>query len=103
MGAFGVEFVAVGIGVADDVEPFERPAFAVGGAGEEAVDELVVGVFGGVFEEGFDFGVGGGHAGKVERGAADEGALIGLGGGGEGFGFQAFEDKGVDGVGRVEK
>ena len=32
--AFGVEFVAVGVGVADDVEPFQGPAFAVGGRGE---------------------------------------------------------------------
>jgi hypothetical protein len=60
VGADVVLFVAVGLAVADDVEPVAAPAFAVGGGGEEAVDERFVGVGGGVLEEGFDFGGGGG-------------------------------------------
>src|SRR5207245_1044764 len=53
--ARAVLLVAVGIGVAGEVEPTAGPALAVVGAGEEAVDELLVGVGGGVFGESVGF------------------------------------------------
>ena len=36
----GVALVAVGLGIPDQVEPVPRPAFAVGGAGEQVVDHF---------------------------------------------------------------
>ncbi len=43
VGALEIEFEAVGIGVAYDVEPFGGPAFAVGRGSQQAVDYLFVG------------------------------------------------------------
>ena len=80
--------VAVGFAEVDDVEPMAGPAFAVAGAGEELVDEGLVGGAGGWFlggglDEGGDVFWGGGEAGEVEVEAAAEGAGVGLGGEGE--------------------
>ncbi|MEY2600652.1 MAG: hypothetical protein RLZZ142_2911, partial [Verrucomicrobiota bacterium] len=69
--------------VASDVHPVAGPAFTVGGAGEEIVEEFGPGVGSGVGHEAFDFLGGGGEAGQVEEGASDEGAAVGLGGEGE--------------------
>ena len=77
--AAAVDREAVGVGVAGGVEPVEGHPFAEVRAGEQAVDEFLVGV--GVFvgDEGFDFGGGGRQAGEVEREAADERAAVGFG------------------------
>ena len=70
--AAAVDRVAVGVGVAGGVEPDEGHAFAEVRAGEQAVDELFVGVGrSSIGDEGFDFGGRGRQAGEVERQAAD--------------------------------
>src|SRR5947209_3683947 len=47
-----IDPVAVGVGVADQVEPVLGPSLAVSGRGEQAVDQRLVGVGRGVGEEG---------------------------------------------------
>jgi hypothetical protein len=42
--ARGIDRVAVGVGVAGEVEPRSRPAFAVVRGGEQALDEALVGI-----------------------------------------------------------
>ncbi len=98
VGTLEIQFEAVGIGVANDVEPFGGPALAVGRGGEQAVDDLFVGVGRFVFQEGVDFGGRGRQAGEIEGDAADEAAAIERGGGLEVLFAQACEDEGVDGV-----
>ena len=52
--ALGVGLVAVGVGVAGRVEPVERHPLAVARRGEQAIDDLLVGVRRRVGEEGVD-------------------------------------------------
>ena len=67
---------AVGIGIAGQVEPGARPAFAIVGRGEELVDPLfVVGV---ALVLG-DLVAGGRQSAKIERKAAEENERIGFG------------------------
>lgn len=73
------------------------PLFAVGGGGEEAINEGAVGGGAGVVDEVVDFGLGGGEAGEIEGGAANERAAIRFGGGGEVLFFQLGHEKGIDG------
>ena len=63
---------AVGVGVAGEVQPAARPAFAVAGRSHQAVDELLVGVGGLVVHEGVGFLGRRRHSGEVERDATDE-------------------------------
>ena len=95
--AFGV---ALGVGVAGNIEPVTAPAFAVGGGGEEAVDEGGVGGIG-IFKrirfEGGDLGRGGREAGEVEGEAADQRAAVGSGVGGEAVVREFGEDEVIDG------
>ena len=94
-----VELVAVGFGVAHEVEPVPGPALAEVGGGEEAVDRIYDGGFrvknlG--FLKIFDFFERGGEAGEVEGEAPEEGEGVGWGSGFE-FGFAEFcSDEFVD-------
>ena len=91
-GAVAVFFVAVGIGVAGEVEPAAGPAFAVVGRFQEVIDddgEGLGGWVGGELVGDFD---GRRKADEVEVDAADEGVGIGLGG------EVVFEEV-IDGVG----
>ena len=72
VGAVRVVLEAVGVGVADDVEPVAAPALAVVRRGEQAVDEFLVGVGRLVGEEGVDLFGRRRQAGQIERDAADE-------------------------------
>ena len=63
VGSVGVAFGAVGFAVADDVHPAAGHAFAEFWGGEEAVDDLFVGLG---FGEFVDFFGGGREAGEVE-------------------------------------
>jgi hypothetical protein len=81
----------------DEVHPEARLALAVVRAGEEAVDESVVGIGGGVGEEGGDFIGGGGQSDQVEGEAPDEGVAVGFGGGVERLLGELFEDEAIDG------
>ena len=95
--AFGVaDEVALGVGVAGDVEPEAAPAFAVAGGGEEAVDGAGVGVGRAVGEEGGDFGGRRGEACQVIGDTAQERAGVGGGGGREAGGGEFGVDEGVD-------
>ena len=93
-----IDVEAVGIGVAGGVEPEAGAVFAVLGGGEVAVDELFVGVGGGVGEEGFDVGGLGRETGEIEGEAAGEGAAVGFGSRGETGGFDAGEQELVEGA-----
>jgi hypothetical protein len=91
-----IELVAAGFGEADEVEPVAGPAFAVSGGGEEAVDDLFVGVGAGVVEEVAELGGGGGKAGEIKREAAEERGAAGGGGEREAGLLNAGVEKRVD-------
>ena len=90
--------VAFGVGVAGDIEPVAAPTFAVGRGGEEAIDELGVSVRRGVGYKGVDLRGGGRESGEIEAEAADKGAPIGGGVGGEAVILQGRENERVDWV-----
>ena len=73
-----VVVVSVGVGDADEVEPVFGHVFAIGGLGDEVVDEPGVGVGRSVVEEVVDFFESGREAGEVEGETANEGAFVGL-------------------------
>ena len=100
--ALVVEVEAVGVAVANGVEPEACLVFAVLGAGEIVVDHALVGARFGVSEVGFEFGVGRRKAGEREGDAADQGLAVSFG-----FWFQVLivqfrEDEIVDGVSCAE-
>ena len=88
MGSFFIQFEAVGVGITDDVEPFQSPAFTIGRGGHQAIDKLFVSIGGLILQERADFGGGRRQTRNVEGGAADE---LGLTEGGRGFQVFGFE------------
>lgn len=78
-GAGGVIGITGGVGVAGEIEPFLSPVFAEGGGGEESIDELFVGEWRGIGEEGIDFGECGRKSGQIEGESSDEARSIGFG------------------------
>ena len=76
-----VSLVAVGVGIADRVEPVSRPFDAMLRRFEKSIDHAFVGARRVVVEERRDFGRGRGETGQVEGDAADEGVSIRFGGG----------------------
>ena len=74
--AFGVELVALAVGVAGEVEPVASPTFAVGRVVEQVIDEPGVGVGGVVGEEGLYLRGSGRQTEQIEVEAADERALV---------------------------
>ena len=72
-----VGVVAGGVGVADHVEPVPAPALAVGGRGEQPVDDLREGVRRLVRQERVDLLGRRRQAGQVEGRAADQRPLVG--------------------------
>src|SRR5688500_17337647 len=72
-----VEFVALAVRIANQVEPMTRPALPVVRRGEQLVDQLRPGIGRGVFEERVHFGRRGRQPEKIQVGAADQRALIG--------------------------
>ena len=69
-----IEFVTVGFGVADEVEPVPGPALAVVRGGEQAFHNSFEGLRRLVGEKGIHFGGRGRLTGEIEGDAADEGA-----------------------------
>ena len=65
-----VALVAVGLGVAHQVEPVPTPFFAVVRGVQQAVDQALVGIRGGVVQEGIDLRRGGRNAQEIEIGPA---------------------------------
>ena len=94
----GVGLVAVSVGIAGGVEPVDGHAFAVARRGQQAVHRLLVGVRGGVREEGIEFGEGGRQTGEVEADAPQQAGAAGFRRRREAFAFQAREDEAVDGI-----
>ena len=90
--------VAVRVAVVHDVEPVPSPALAVAGRGEQAVDQLLVGVGRAVGDEGLDLLPGRRQAVQVEGEAADQGGGIRFGGRGELLLGEFGRDEGIDGV-----
>ena len=88
--------VAGGVGVACDIEPVAAPALSVGVTGQEPVEDALPGVGGGVVEKSGNLVEGGGEAGEIERGAAEERAPIGKPGGHEAASFECGDDEAVD-------
>ena len=64
--------ISLGVGISGDVEPMPPPLLAVSRRGEQAIDELFIGVGGGVVNERADFLGSRRQAGEVERHAADQ-------------------------------
>ena len=93
-----VDVNAVGVAVARCIEPIAGAVFAIVRRFEVAVNHVLVGLGRGVGEVLLDLGGFGREAGEVERNAADEGAFVGFGRGGELLGFEFGEDEVVDGV-----
>ena len=86
------------LGVLREVQPVTAPAFAIARRGEQAVDDLLEGVRRRVVEELIHFLFARRQAVEIERGAAEQGDLVGAGRGREVFGGELFEDEGVDGI-----
>ena len=76
----GVDAVAVGVGIASQVEPVAAPAFAIVGRGQQAIDQTLVGIRGLVINKGVDLGGRGRQAQQVEAEAADQRDAISFGG-----------------------
>ena len=95
-----VELVSGGLGVADQVEPVPGPALAVVRAGEQPIDQSLVGVGCAIGQEGRDVCGRGRKPGQVEREAADQGPLVGFGAGARLFLLERGQDEAIDRVAR---
>ena len=103
-GSRPIDLEAVAVGVAGEIHPVGGHPLAVPRAGEEPVEEFVVGIGRCVGEERLNLGRRGGQSGDVEARAADERDAIGLGLEGEATGGELFSDNRVDagrGLGRL--
>ena len=92
----GVELVAVGLGVADQVQPVPAPALAVARGREQSVDHLVVSLGRSVGEEGVDLIGGRREPGEVVSGPAEQRRFLGRRGGSEAGRFELRQDEAVD-------
>ena len=95
-----VDGVAVGIGVARDIEPRARPAFAVVGRVEQARDDALVSVGRLVVEKRVHFGRRRRQADQIETHAAKQRDAVGFGRGRNLLSLEAGENERVDGVAR---
>ncbi len=78
VGDLVIEFMPGRLGVTHEVEPVPAPALAVMRAGQKAIDQLLVGVWGIVVQKNLDVIGPGGKPGQVECEAANQGALAGF-------------------------
>ena len=102
LGAELVALVAVGVGVAHDVEPVPRPPLAVARVGEERVHKLLVGARRAVVDEGEHFLGRWRQADEIEAEAADQRAAVGLGREGELLLGKLGEEEGIGGIANGE-
>ena len=96
-GLGAVPLVAVGLGVADQVEPVPGPALAILGRGQQPLHHPGKGAGGGVGQEGLHLGRTGRQSGQVVVGAAQQRPLPGRGRGFQPCRFQPGQNEGVDG------
>jgi hypothetical protein len=92
-----VLLVTVRVGVPGEVEPRPRPPLAVMRRGEQAIDDALVGVRGGVGEEGVALLERRGKADEVERDAAEQRFPRGFGRWRQPLGLEPGEHEAVDG------
>ena len=88
--------VADCVGEADDIEPANCHPFTVMRRGQQAVDELRVGVGCGVLHEGVDLLGRGRQAQQIGMKATCEGATVRFGGGRNALGLESRSDERVD-------
>ena len=76
--AHAIVLIAVRVGVARDVEPFGGHLLAVGGGGEQAIDDFLVRVRGAIGDEGVDLvrASAAARSGRASRGAATSRATL---------------------------
>ena len=91
-----VFLVAIGVGVAGEVEPLAGPALAIPRAREQPVDEPLVGVGGRVVQEGVELHGRRRQTGEVEEHAPAERRLVGLGRGCEPLALEPRPHESVD-------
>ena len=91
-----VFLIAVGVGIAGQIEPAPGPAFAILRARHEPLDELLVGIGSGVGQKGVEFFGRWGDADQIEPNAAAERGPIGFRGGDEALLFQPGQHKSID-------
>ena len=96
VGPFGVDLVAVGVGVADDVEPVLGHPLAVARRGEEPIDDPLVGAGGLVCQEGVDLFGRRREARQIERHPPEPLAAIGFGRRKKPLGLEPGADEAVD-------
>ena len=90
------EDVALGIGVAGNVQPVPSPALAVPGRGQQAVDQMGKAVGCRVGFEPVDLFGRRGNAREIDGRAADQGTLVGLGRGGHSGRFEPGQNERID-------
>jgi hypothetical protein len=98
--ARAVLFISVGVGIAGQVEPVPAPTLTVMRRSEEPVDNLVVRVVAGVFDECIDFFWRWGKTGKIEAQPPNESDAISFRRGGKSLCFQPCEDEVINRVAR---
>ena len=104
---FAVFLIAVGVGIAGQIEPSPRPALAVARAGEQSIDELFISLGARVGDEGVELGGRRRQADQIEVDASAERGPIGLDSGPQPFAGEPVADEEVDrilwrrGAGRV--
>ena len=96
IGSIEVSAIAIGVGIADEIEPVSRPAFAIGGAIEKLIDKLFPCIGAVVVEKVFNLFVVWWETGDFEGESAQEGEAIGFGGGSQFLAEHGIEDKSVD-------
>ena len=96
--ATAVDRVAVGVGVARQVEPGHRQAFAVVGGSQEPLDRALVGVLVLVGEELLDLARARRQTGQIQAQPPQQRVGVGLRGRAHALGLEAREHEGVDGV-----
>ena len=97
-GAAAVRLVAVGVGIAREIQPEPRPALAEVRRSEQPIHQLLVGVRAAVRHEVVHFLHVGRQPGQVEAQTADQRFARGLRRGREFLPLQPRQDEGVDGI-----
>src|SRR4051794_32152470 len=94
--AIGVLLVAVRFGIADQIEPVPRPMFAMLWAGEQPIDQTLVGIRPVVFKKVIHFIGRWRQAEKIEGQPANERPTIGLWRSSQSVFLQLGGDEGID-------
>ena len=94
--------IAIGIGIAKNIQPVAGPAFGVAGCGQVAVDHVLVGLGTGICQKSSYLKTRRRQAGQIECDTADEGAAVGLGDESQPPLPQPGQNPGIDGSGGTQ-